>query len=217
MIGFAGGLNMYAYSSNNPVGRVDPSGLSPRTRWKSTPVSRALAPSVELLRALYPESAEFVDKMIQGGAVTIGSTPGAGARTTPFGITISRETARCDGEGTFGKQVLLAATLYHERKHYRVRNALEFVGSAASGNWAHSELEQNQAEFDFLVEANRLFNGNQDYDRESRLLVKSRIRSLFDTITEIQASGNYPPNAGNSVPDLLRSAREALKPGWESW
>ena len=28
-IGFAGGLNQYAYSSNNPVGRVDPSGTFP--------------------------------------------------------------------------------------------------------------------------------------------------------------------------------------------
>ena len=216
-IGFAGGLNLYTYSSNNPVSRVDPSGLSPRTRWKSTPVSRALAPSVELLRPLYPVSAESIDRMIQGGAVTIGSTPGAGARTTPFGITIDKETARCDGKAAFGKKLLLAATLYHERKHFRVKNALEFLGSAAFGNWAHSELEQNQAELDFLVEADVKYNSHEDYDSDSRLLVNIRIQNLRSIVTELQASGSYPPNAGNSIPDLLKSAREALKPGWEAW
>ena len=37
MIGFAGGLNLYAYVGNNPVNAVDPSGLEPE--WRS-PLSR---------------------------------------------------------------------------------------------------------------------------------------------------------------------------------
>lgn len=84
-IGFAGGLNHYAYVGNNPAGRVDPSGLAPNIVSGSRQDRQDFALLMQLGRSIAPEVFSGFGRnyttpisLLSHGDINIGSHAGAG-------------------------------------------------------------------------------------------------------------------------------------------
>jgi hypothetical protein len=112
MIGFAGGLNLYAYSSNNPVRFVDPSGLDPS--WSNMAQGRVL--TAQLLNTL--GKSKLFNSRFKGDISSVLGQNGVYYGTPPRqGMTGFAGNAGKIYINSAGSESEKALTLFHEGLH----------------------------------------------------------------------------------------------------
>ena len=152
-LGYDGGINVYAYCGDNPVGSIDPSGFDRHLPTEGE--KNALQNAINIIRRVgekthskeWIDAADYLQRRLEYKHLYVDDTMGEGGLTNIFDeITVNAQFI----DGSYGDTgpFRLVSTLIHEHEH-TFQNPFA-RGYAATFNWSAWDVDTYDASLRFL-------------------------------------------------------------------